>query len=50
MSSRVVIIGGGISGTATAYELARNGIGVILLERGDQRSDVPRWESVDASE
>lgn len=30
----VVIVGGGISGTATAYELARAGARVILLERG----------------
>ena len=31
MSSHVIIIGGGISGTATAYELARNGVNVTLL-------------------
>src|SRR4051794_13056781 len=30
----VVIIGGGISGTAAAYELARAGARVTLLERG----------------
>jgi sarcosine oxidase subunit beta len=43
VSSQVVIIGGGISGTATAYELARNGIGVTLLERGDLASMASGW-------
>jgi sarcosine oxidase subunit beta len=43
MPSQVVIIGGGISGCATAYELARNGIKVILLERGDLHSMASGW-------
>ena len=43
MGSRVLIIGGGISGTAAAYELARNGIGVTLLERGDLASMASGW-------
>ncbi len=43
MSSRVLIIGGGISGTATAYELARNGVNVTLLERGDLASMASGW-------
>lgn len=43
MSSEVVIIGGGISGTATAYELARNGVRVTLLERGDLASMASGW-------
>ncbi|WP_304951658.1 FAD-dependent oxidoreductase, partial [Sulfitobacter sp.] len=29
----VVVIGGGISGLATAYELTRHGHGVVVLER-----------------
>ena len=43
MSSRVLIIGGGISGTAAAYELARNGVGVTLLERGDLAGMASGW-------
>ena len=40
MSGRteVVIVGGGISGTAAAYELARRGVAVTLLERGELAS------------
>ncbi|MCW2811610.1 MAG: sarcosine oxidase subunit beta [Friedmanniella sp.] len=34
----VVIVGGGIMGTATAYQLARAGVGVTLLERGELAS------------
>ena len=34
-SSEVVIIGGGISGVAAAYELARSGVAVTVLERGN---------------
>jgi sarcosine oxidase subunit beta len=43
MTSQIVIIGGGISGTATAYELARNGVNVTLLERGDLASMASGW-------
>lgn len=43
MSDRVVIIGGGISGTAAAYELARNGVDVTLLERGELASMASGW-------
>jgi len=32
-SGDIIVIGGGISGTATAYELARRGIGVTVVER-----------------
>ena len=38
MSSSVIIIGGGISGTAAAWELAKNGVPVTLLEKGDLAS------------
>lgn len=39
----VVIIGGGISGTAAAYELARAGVRVTLLERGSLASMASGW-------
>jgi glycine/D-amino acid oxidase-like deaminating enzyme len=31
----VLIIGGGVAGTALAYELARRGVAVMLIERGE---------------
>ena len=35
-SASVVIIGGGIMGTATAYELAKAGVeDIVLIERGE---------------
>ncbi len=43
MNGHVVIVGGGISGVATAYELARNGISVTLLERGELASMASGW-------
>ena len=43
MSSQVVVIGGGISGTAAAYVLARNGVNVTLLERGELASMASGW-------
>jgi len=43
MSSRVIVIGGGLNGAATAYELARNGVAVTLLERGDLASMASGW-------
>lgn len=43
MSDRVVVIGGGISGVATAYELARNGVSVTVLERGELASMASGW-------
>jgi len=39
----VVIIGGGISGTAAAYELAKRGVSATLLERGDLASMGSGW-------
>lgn len=43
MSSSVIIIGGGISGTAAAYELASHGVSVTLLERGELASMASGW-------
>jgi sarcosine oxidase subunit beta len=39
----VVIVGGGISGTAATYELARAGAAVTLLEKGDLASMASGW-------
>lgn len=36
--TEVVVIGGGISGVATAYELAAAGAAVTLIERGELAS------------
>src|SRR2546430_14015989 len=41
--SDVVIIGGGISGTAAAYELARTGASVTLVEKGALASMASGW-------
>lgn len=43
MSGLVVVVGGGISGVAAAYELARNGVRVTLLEREDLASMASGW-------
>ena len=43
VSADVVVIGGGISGTAAAYELARAGVSVILVERGELASMASGW-------
>lgn len=42
-STEVVVIGGGISGTAAAYELARAGARVTLLEQGSLASMASGW-------
>jgi len=39
----VVIVGGGISGTAAAYELARAGASVTLIEKGELASMASGW-------
>jgi sarcosine oxidase subunit beta len=39
----VVIVGGGISGAAAAYELARAGASVTLVERGELASMASGW-------
>ncbi len=41
--SSTVIIGGGISGTAAAWELARHGVNVTLLERGELAGMASGW-------
>lgn len=41
--SEVVIIGGGISGTTAAYELAKAGVRVTLLERGSLANMASSW-------
>ena len=45
MNSRqdVVVIGGGISGAAAAYELARAGVSVTLVEKGELASMASGW-------
>jgi sarcosine oxidase subunit beta len=42
-TSDVIIIGGGISGTAAAYHLAREGVRVTLVERGALGSMASGW-------
>ena len=42
-ATEVVVIGGGISGTAAAYELARAGAKVTLLEQGSLASMASGW-------
>ena len=42
-TTEVVVIGGGISGTAAAYELARAGAKVTLLEQGSLASMASGW-------
>jgi len=43
MTADVIIIGGGISGTATAYNLAKRGVRALLLERDDLASMASGW-------
>jgi glycine oxidase len=39
--SSVVVIGGGVIGCASAFALARRGVAVTVLERGDKRVEAP---------
>ncbi|MGC4106736.1 MAG: FAD-binding oxidoreductase [Thermomicrobiales bacterium] len=39
----VIVVGGGISGTATAWQLAQMGVKTVLLERGDLASMASGW-------
>jgi oxygen-dependent protoporphyrinogen oxidase len=43
----VVVVGGGIAGLATAYELHRRGISVVVLERGARAGGVIFSEPID---
>jgi sarcosine oxidase, subunit beta len=43
VATEVVVIGGGISGTAAAYEMARAGAKVTLLEQGSLASMASGW-------
>lgn len=43
----VVVVGGGIAGLATAYELHRLGVNFLLLEAGDRAGGVVYSEQVD---
>lgn len=39
----VIVVGGGISGTSAAWQLAQMGVEVLLLERGDLASMASGW-------
>lgn len=41
--SRVIVVGGGITGTSTAYELSKQGVEVTLLERGELHAMGSGW-------
>jgi oxygen-dependent protoporphyrinogen oxidase len=43
----VAVVGGGIAGLATAYELARRGVGCVVLDRAAAPGGVIRTETLD---
>ena len=47
MSARVLIVGGGISGLATAYYLGKSGIDSVLVEKSKQLGGLIRTDLVD---
>ena len=47
MTTDVIIVGAGISGLATAYELSRRGVSFVILERGPRAGGVVLNEHVD---
>jgi oxygen-dependent protoporphyrinogen oxidase len=47
MTVDVVVVGGGIAGLATAYELSRRGIRFVILEHADRAGGVILSEEVD---
>src|SRR5262252_2764494 len=47
MDHRVVIVGGGIAGLATAYQLHRDGIPFVVLESRDRAGGVILSEEID---
>lgn len=42
-AQQVIVVGGGISGTAATYELAKRGVRVTLVEQGDLYSMASGW-------
>ena len=47
MAARVLVVGGGITGLAAAYELAARGVPCRLLEATDRLGGLIRTERVD---
>jgi oxygen-dependent protoporphyrinogen oxidase len=47
MPDRVIVIGGGMAGLATAYQLSRNGVPFVVLERRDRAGGVVLSEQID---
>src|SRR3954468_11193392 len=45
-SANVVVIGGGIAGASDAFFLARRGLSVVVIERGEQLAGLTTAQSV----